>query len=130
MLIKVPAVKEETKKKLIKSLDSVFKNSRERAGLQAVVQEVLNDRNIFMWLVAFARYGQGIVLGKMSYWNEGLVVVPYGLVTSPVNLQKKQNYLHTNTKVRMLNFMKIFQVENTTVLNWKITHQQKNLPMK
>jgi len=78
MLVKAPVIDDEARKHINRALEKVFTH-KEGEDLDAVVSEVLNDRDIFLYFLTHLRKGQGIELGSMSYWDDAHVDLCYGL---------------------------------------------------
>jgi len=78
MLIKVPAITQETRKGLLDKLDKHFK-PEEGKDLQNVVSEILNDKDVFTFLATVLDQSHGIIVGKTGFYDDIQVDVVYGL---------------------------------------------------
>ena len=78
MLIQVPAINDESRKIMRGHIEKEFKFKQGRE-LDDVVSEVLNDKDLFMFLAMFLPTNKGIQLGSTSYWDDIHVDVFYGL---------------------------------------------------
>lgn len=78
MKVFVPAIDEKTRTVLTTKLADHFKYT-EGDDLQAVVSEVLSDRDLFTFLAVFLADDTGLKLGTMSYWDDATVNIDYGL---------------------------------------------------
>jgi len=78
MIVRVPAITNETRESLNARLDSMFKVEEEE-GIQGVVSEVLNDKDLFAYLAANLPRNYGLRLDKISYWDDTRVEIRYGL---------------------------------------------------
>ena len=78
MLKRESAITKETREYMNGLLDKVFE-FKNGESLDDVLLEVLHDRDVFLYLLNTLAKGQGIELGRMSYWDDISVGVPYGL---------------------------------------------------
>ena len=78
MLVKTSAITDETREHMNTVLEEVFAH-KEGEGIQSVVSEVLNDKDVFLYLLTYLKTNQGVELGRMSYWDDIRVEVPYGI---------------------------------------------------
>ncbi len=78
MLVRVPAITEETRGHMKRVLDSVFSH-KEGEDLDSVVSEVLNDKDVFVYLSTILGRRSGVLLGSMECWDDVKVRIPYGL---------------------------------------------------
>ena len=83
MLVKTEAITHETRTHIRSALDRIFTH-KEEGDLDSVVSEVLNDRDVFLYLMTHLKKFQGVELGRMSYWDDARVEVPYGLTINYV----------------------------------------------
>lgn len=84
MLVKRPVIKPETRANMGKYLDSIF-SYKEGADLDSVVSEILNDRDVFLYLSTTLDPGFGLELGKMDFFDDIVIDVPYGLTLNDVH---------------------------------------------
>src|SRR3989338_2438698 len=76
MVVGISAISKDNRKKL----EKLFKKPRKGSNLQSVINEVLNDKDIFAFMAAFSERGQGLLMGNMTFWDDIRVIVSYGLV--------------------------------------------------
>lgn len=74
----MPAITPETRLILTRELDKHFR-SEHGEDLQAVVSEILNDKDLFTFLATFLKRGDGLSIGRMNYFDDTHVDVVYGL---------------------------------------------------
>jgi len=79
MKIDVPAITDKTKRKMSSVLEEHFQY-HEEDSLQGVVSEVLNDKDLFIYLATLLADGCGLYLSTMSLpRREGDINMHYGL---------------------------------------------------
>lgn len=78
MLVKTDILSTETRRFLEKEFKKHFKHE-EGKYLDSIVSEVLNDRDIFMFLATFLQERHGLRLGNMNYFDDIGVEIHYGL---------------------------------------------------
>lgn len=79
MFVKKDALEEETRDYLVDRLDKSF-TYKEGNDLNSIINEVLNDRDIFTFLAIFSERGSGLRLGHISYFDDAILYTHYGLV--------------------------------------------------
>ncbi|MDP4039022.1 MAG: hypothetical protein Q8P57_00355 [Candidatus Pacearchaeota archaeon] len=86
--ISKPAISRETRDFLRKEVDRYLVSQQDGSDLGSAILEVLNDRNIFTFLAMHSRRGQGLSLGRMSYWDDAGVYAHYGLALDFDNIPR------------------------------------------
>jgi len=79
MKISVPVIGSDARAYLNSQLDKNFQKPNGE-DLDAVVSEVLKDRDVFTFLAHFSKRGEGLRLGQFSFFDDIRVMVDYGLV--------------------------------------------------
>ena len=79
MKITIPVISSDARASLNSQLEKNFQKPNGE-DLDAVVSEVLKDRDVFTFLAHFSLRGQGLRLGQFSFFDDINVMVHYGLV--------------------------------------------------
>ena len=79
MLIETLAINDKTRKKLIKSVKPFFKTAKQGTELNNVISEILTDKDLFLYMATHSIKDSGIILGRMEYFDDIRVGVPYGI---------------------------------------------------
>ena len=98
MIVSVPAITSETRGSLQKYLGEHFSKQRtEGADLNAVISEILNDKDIHCLLSTFLPKGNGLSVGHVDHWDDITVYVNYGFVFDTDSPPRKvQLYTYEN----------------------------------
>jgi len=78
MLIEKPAINEITRNN-IKNLIKPYFGRPKQEGLQGVISEILYDKDLFVYMATHSIKDSGIILGRMEYFDDISIVVPYGI---------------------------------------------------
>jgi len=89
MLVKQEVIGSEARKYLQEQLESQFPELEHGEGLDSVVSEVLNDKDLFIFLAQNLPEGKGLRLGSGSFWDDTTVYVHYGLTIDFKNTPRK-----------------------------------------
>lgn len=111
MLVTNPAIGTEARKLMQSRLEEHFKFS-EGDDLASVVSEVLNDRELFIFLAAYLPHEKGIGLGTMSYWDDTTVNVVYGLTIDFDKVPRKTGIFCYESLPGILQMKKIVRILN------------------
>lgn len=79
MLTKTPVINQDTRNSLKKRLEDHFQYE-EGTDLDSAVKEILNDKDVFLFLATYFNKNQGLYLGAMSYFDDATVNVHFGLI--------------------------------------------------
>ncbi len=79
MLAEKLVINNNTRKSLRKSVNSFFKKPKQRTGLNKVISEILLDEDLFLYMATYSIKDSGIILGKMNYFDDIKMEVPYGI---------------------------------------------------
>ena len=78
MLVKKAVIGDKTFKKLNFYLNETYK-FKEGKGLDSVLSEILNDRDLNLFLLSSLPKNKGLILVKTGYFNDYIMNVKYGL---------------------------------------------------
>ena len=79
MLLEKSAINDKTREKIRNSIDNFFVKPKQGKGLDAVISEVLSDKDLFLYMATHSIPYSGIILGQMNYFDDIAVQVPYGI---------------------------------------------------
>jgi hypothetical protein len=72
------AISDKTRGNLVKLVSPLFKFEKGNE-LNQVISEVLSDKDLFLYMATHSIKNSGIILGRMSYFDDISVEVPYGI---------------------------------------------------
>ena len=79
MKILQPALNQPSRTFLKDSLDKYFEFNKHGEDLNSVIKEILNDRDLFTYLVINLPENHGLYLGSVGYYDDIQARVDYGL---------------------------------------------------
>lgn len=79
MLIEKLAINDVTRKKIRGFTDKYFGKPKQGTGLNDIIYEVLSDKDLFLYMATHSIEDSGIILGRMNYFDDIAVQVPYGI---------------------------------------------------
>ena len=79
MLVEKLAINDKTRGKIRKFVDNFLGEPKQGTRLSDVISEILSDKDLFLYMAIHSIKDSGIILGRMSYFNDISVQVPYGI---------------------------------------------------
>ena len=79
MLAEKSAINEKTRDKIRKSIDNFIEKPKQGTGLNNAISEILSDKDLFLYMATHSTKDSGIILGRMNYFDDIAVQVPYGI---------------------------------------------------
>lgn len=91
MQIIKPAISDQTRASLMKEVGKIFVKTQEGVGLDAVVSEVLSDKDLFIFLAAFLPTSCGLKLGELHYYSQSSarITLKYGVTVDFETVPRK-----------------------------------------
>jgi hypothetical protein len=78
MLVENLSIQEKTKNNL-REINNKFFRVKQGADLDSVISEVLADKDLFVYMATHSIPHSGVILGRMNYFDDINVEVPYGI---------------------------------------------------
>ena len=78
MLLEKLAINDKTRENIVQ-LTNRFFESKQGTELNDVISEVLSDKDLFLYMATNSIKDSGIILGRMEYFDDISVQVPYGI---------------------------------------------------
>lgn len=73
------AINDKTREKIKSFTDKFFEKPKQGTGLDGIISKILSDKDLFLYMATHSIENSGIILGRMNYFDDINVEVPYGI---------------------------------------------------
>ena len=115
MLVKQLAINDKTRENLRKLVKPFFE-VKQGTELNNVISEILSDKDLFLYMATCSK-DSGIILGRMNYFDDIKVEVPYGIMydfeNPSLNLFTFESFGQPKKPIKTLRSLKVLPVKKS-----------------